>query len=114
MTEPIDYDNLNMLKGVIGDDLKPILNTYLDLTPKLIEQIRQAIAQQDAADLKRHAHTLKGSSANLGAIAIPALSVQLEDMGRHNQLANADALFSQVEQAYAQLEQALQTYIAEF
>lgn len=114
MTQPIDFDNLNMLKSVIGDELKPILNSYLELTPKLIEQIRQDIAQQDAPNLKIHAHTLKGSSANLGATHIPPLSLQLEDMGRHNQLENANEVFTEVELAYSQLAQALQTYIAEF
>ncbi|MDY0136869.1 MAG: Hpt domain-containing protein [Thiomicrospira sp.] len=114
MSQVIDYDNLNMLKSVIGDDLKPILTSFLDITPALIKQVEQAIQQQDASALQHHAHTLKGSAANIGALALPAVSLKLEIMGKNGQLDGAEALFTEVEQAYQTLAQAIQAYIAEF
>ena len=114
MRQVIDYDNLNMLKSVIGDDLKPILTSFLEITPDLITHVKQAITDQDASALQHHAHTLKGSAANIGAIELPAISLKLETMGKTAQLDGAEQQFTLAEQAYQSLAQALQAYIAEF
>ena len=82
MTVPVDTDNLNMLKELIGDDLKEILQAYLDTAPGLIMQIEQAIQSNDAAALHSNAHSLKGSSANIGATSLPDVCLQLEQMGK--------------------------------
>lgn len=111
MSQILDYDNLNMLKEVIGDDLKAILDSFNDITPQVIEQLDQAIKQQNAAEVRHHAHTLKGSAANVGAIELPALCIELENMGRNGELEGAEVLFSQVESSYSRLSNAVNEYI---
>lgn len=113
MSQVIDYDNLNMLKSVIGDDLKPILTSFLEITLDL-SQVRAAIDAQDASALQHHAHTLKGSAANIGAMALPAISLKLEIMGKNGQLDGAEALLAEVDTAYQTLATAIENYIAEF
>lgn len=111
MSQPLDYKNLAHLRSVIGDSLAPILQTYLDITPALIEELNKAIDQQNADDIKRHAHTLKGSSADIGAVDLPKLFLELETMGREGQVKQAKALFNGVETAYSELTEAIQDYL---
>jgi len=59
-----------------------VVDAYLEDTPKLIQTIQTAIASADAAALQRAAHTLKSSSATLGAMHLTQLSKQLEIVGR--------------------------------
>lgn len=111
MSQILDYDNLNMLKEVIGDDLKAILESFNEITPQVIDQLAQAIKQQDAAEVRHHAHTLKGSAANIGAIELPALCYELENMGRAGELEGAEAIFSQIQTSYTNLSSAVNDYI---
>lgn len=98
MSAPVDTDNLNMLKELIGDDLKEILQAYLDTAPDLIMKIDQAIGSGDAALLQSSAHSLKGSSANIGATILPDYCLKLETMGKTNSLsAEANGLFTSVQ-----------------
>ncbi|WFE69673.1 Hpt domain-containing protein [Thiomicrospira sp. R3] len=111
MSQILDYDNLNMLKDVIGDDLKAILKSFNEITPQLIGQLAQAINQQNAPEVRHHAHTLKGSAANVGAIELPALCYELENMGQAGELKGAEAIFSQIQTSYANLASAVNDYI---
>ncbi|WP_044411698.1 Hpt domain-containing protein [Thiomicrospira microaerophila] len=111
MSQILDYDNLNMLKEVIGDDLKSILESFNEITPTVIDQLEQAIAQQDAPEVRHHAHTLKGSAANVGAIALPSLCLEMENMGRAGDITHAADLFAQIKDSYRTLSDAVNQYI---
>ena len=60
--------------------------------PKIVAEIRRAVSHHDATTLRLQAHTLKGSSANLGASAISQTAYEIEkialsaDMERANEL----------------------------
>lgn len=111
MSQPIDYDNLNLLKSVIGSDLKPILLSFLEITPAVVEKLGLAISNQDAKQVQHQAHTLKGSAANVGALTLPEICLKLEDMGRKGDITQAPDAFSQLQTAYPELAQAIQNYI---
>ncbi|HET7520217.1 MAG TPA: Hpt domain-containing protein [Candidatus Limnocylindria bacterium] len=72
-----------------GDDVefvRELLDTYLAETPEHMAAIRQAIEADDAAALVRPAHTLKSSSATLGAMRMSAIGRELEMAGRSGSL----------------------------
>lgn len=99
MSTPVDVDNLNMLKELIGDDLKEILDAYLQTAPDNINKLEQALTQADAEQVRMQAHSLKGSSANIGANDLSSLAAQLEQLGKNDDLnGNANDLFSQIRQ----------------
>jgi HPt (histidine-containing phosphotransfer) domain-containing protein len=91
------------LDRVGGDSelLEEIAKLFLDTAPKLLDQIRQAVADRDAAALARSAHTLKGSVGNFSADAAFEAAFRLEKMGRSGELTG-------VEEAYAALEEVMQ------
>jgi two-component system sensor histidine kinase/response regulator len=82
----------------VGGDaelLKEIAVIFLDDYPKVMAEIRDAIAGRDAKQLEVSAHTLKGSAANFGAGTVVESSFRLEQMGRAGQLDQSlDALHS--------------------
>jgi CheY-like chemotaxis protein len=76
-------------------------------TPPLLETLRQAVATGQAEQLKRAAHNLKGSSNNLGALKMAALSAELEAIGRQGTVEGTAELIICLEREYERVCQAL-------
>ena len=76
-------------------------------TPPLLEALCQAVAEGQPEQLKRAAHNLKGSSHNLGARTMAALSAGLETLGKHGTVEGAAELVTRLEQEYLRVCQAL-------
>jgi HPt (histidine-containing phosphotransfer) domain-containing protein len=73
-----------LLASVDGDAefVVELIETYLADAPEQLSAIEAAGAADDAASLVRPAHTLKSSSATVGALRLTALSRRLEMAGR--------------------------------
>ena len=78
-----------------------VVEQYFISTPPLLQAIHDAITQHDAAALFQAAHSLKSSSAQIGAVQVAALSQNLERLGQATALEGADLLAVQLESAYA-------------
>lgn len=59
-------DWTGFINRVLDDEVlaKNIFKEFLNETPKRIEKIHKSIDEGDVLEVKREAHTLKGSSAN--------------------------------------------------
>ena len=102
--EPIlDETVLAELMASTGNDLafvRDLVETYLAEAPAQVEGIAIALAGADAAALVRPAHTLKSSSATMGAVRLSAIARRLEIAGRSGALdasTQADAVTVRVE-----------------
>ncbi|NJN67022.1 MAG: hypothetical protein HC884_10075 [Chloroflexaceae bacterium] len=108
---PIDYEVLDLLQMTLGDDepeiLCELIETYLEDTPRLLAELRQSIAQNSADRLTRTAHSLKSSSAQLGALNLSTICQDLETRGRGGSLEGAAERIAQIEEEYQRVEQAL-------
>ncbi len=85
----LDESVLTELKETTGDDpafVRELVETYLGDVPGQLEGIEAAIAANDAEALIRPAHTLKSSSATLGAMRLAEVSRTLEMTGRSGTL----------------------------
>jgi HPt (histidine-containing phosphotransfer) domain-containing protein len=60
------------------DLVAELIGLYLRDAPRKLASMREAEAGGDAASLRRAAHSLKGSSASLGAFGVAALCGELE------------------------------------
>ncbi len=89
------------------DILQELAEAYLFETPPLLDALRQAAAKEEPEPLKRAAHNLKGSSNNLGAHRMAALSAQLETMGKLGTVERAAELVMRLEQEYQRVCRAL-------
>lgn len=93
MSEPelpvLDEATLGDLVMTTGDDpafVRELVETYLHDTPELMEAIGAAVETDDAAALVRPAHTLKSSSATVGALRLSAVAREMEMAGRSGTL----------------------------
>lgn len=89
------------------DILARLIRLYFENSPKLMQGIKEACATGDPAKLRSAAHTLKSSSASLGAEALAAICKDLEDMGRINNTERAASTMSVLELEYAEVCRAL-------
>ena len=69
--------------------------------------IREAAEGNNADALYRAAHTLKSSSAYLGALTFSGMCKELEMMGRGNTLEGVAARLAALDQEYARVRDAL-------
>jgi HPt (histidine-containing phosphotransfer) domain-containing protein len=79
--ELIDLGVVDELRDSVGGDeafIKELVSTYLAESPGYLEAIIAAAAADDATALVRPAHTLKSSSAAIGAMRLSAVSKRLE------------------------------------
>jgi HPt (histidine-containing phosphotransfer) domain-containing protein len=60
------------------DFLCEIITLYLQDTPLLLAQLKQALAAGDGVTVSRLAHSIKGSSGNFGANHLAQLAHELE------------------------------------
>lgn len=80
---------LDELCAQLGDDFTMLVDTFLEATPQLLEQMSDALSAGDIATLHRHAHSLKSSAATYGAMRLSALARALEHDTSANQLTGA-------------------------
>jgi signal transduction histidine kinase/DNA-binding NarL/FixJ family response regulator len=102
---PIDTKILQSFRSMVGDTAELILgemiDCYLEEAPKLLQAIAAAVAQGDMIALRQAAHTLKSSSATLGATTLSRLCKELEATSRTG---NTEAKLDQVPQIEAEYE----------
>ena len=109
--EPIDRAVLEGLRElqVPGepDLVAEFIRLFRDETPPLLAALRAGVGQGQADQVRKAAHTLKSSSANLGAHQMAALCAELEQRGRSGALEGTPALLAQLEQELERVSQAL-------
>ncbi len=96
-----------------GAILRSVITLYLDGSMKLLDGIRGAIEGKDAAALNRTAHSLKSSSANLGAKVLAAICGELERMGRNGTTEAAAAHLATLDKEYGRVRDALTGFLSE-
>jgi len=94
------------------DIVQELAEAFQSETPPLLETLRQAVAEGQPEQLRRAAHNLKGSSNNLGARTMAALSAELETLGKNGTVEGAAELVTRLEQEYQRVCRALATEIA--
>ena len=82
----LDQELLSELVEIMGDDMPMLITSYLDDTKaKLITMNRlQILTHQD--DIFRLAHSLKGSSRNVGVIDFANYCEEIELLARYSKL----------------------------
>ena len=90
------------------DLLKRIVDLYLNNSRTLIGALRDAVNRNDAAAVQQAAHSLKSSSANVGAVALTDLCSTLETGARAGHLESAWTQLDRVIDEHARVVSALQ------
>ena len=91
-----------------SDFLTEVIDIFLDSTPTIIEDLREASFRGDADAVQRLAHKLKGSSSNLGARSMAELCAALEDFANRGKPGDSKELLGQLEKEFTVVKNTLQ------
>jgi CheY-like chemotaxis protein len=91
--------------------LAELAGMFFDDASSRLEELRGAIGTGDAAGVGRVAHTLKGSSGNMGATRMSAICAELQDIGGSGDLSRAAGLLEGLEEEFGRVRPALEAEI---
>ena len=96
-----------------GEDfVVELAGDFLSDATARMARLRQALARGDADSLMLEAHTLKSSSANMGALAFAELAKQFEAAGRNGDLAVPAAEINCFERQFAAVKESLEKFLS--
>ncbi|MUI11908.1 response regulator [Massilia dura] len=101
---------LNADKGEIL--LQRVLHAFIDDTPRRLASLHDAIAAGNAGSIRKAAHSLKSSSANVGADTLAQLSKDMEQLGRTDTTGGAAVLLAAMEQEFSAVRDTLSSMFA--
>ncbi|MEE8400041.1 MAG: ATP-binding protein, partial [Desulfobacterales bacterium] len=104
------FDRAGLLDRLTGNEAlaDEILSEFMEDVPLKLSALREALDKHDASSVQREAHTLKGASANIGALALQGAARQVEVAGRAGDLVKASALSKQLDRQFAVLQKLTQ------
>ena len=104
----IDPATFAELQGAAGAEfVAELVGTFLEEAPRMLAELREALAERDAERFCRAAHSLKSNSQTFGAAALGALARELELRGQGADPARDAAALDALDAAYAQAAAAL-------
>jgi len=108
----INFQKLKSLKKMIGENAENIvaelIKCYIDDSVKLVEEMASAIESDDVIALRKAAHTLKSSSATLGATTLAQHSKELETMRTDGNVSEILYKVEQIKLEFSRVKAALQ------
>lgn len=106
--DPAVLEELRELGRELEQDvLGEVVSAYRKIGPELLEKLVAAAAAQDVEGVRHAAHTLKGSSAQMGARRVCDLARELEGEARAGRSAGFAALVAACREAFAEADAAL-------
>jgi len=112
--DPAPLEALRQIErdGATGLVLK-VIDTWMASSRQLIVQLQDSLGANDVRTLHRTAHTLKSSSANVGAMRLSLLAKTLEADAEAGRTAEATTLIARIESAYADAVAAIEREVPE-
>jgi histidine phosphotransfer protein HptB len=113
IVDPDSIANLRDLNpGDNGAFLKEIIAIYLEDTPRRLDDLAKSLAAGDLVSFARAAHTIKGSSSNVGAMALRATAERLEHTARTEGLGKVGPQVAECQADFARAEAELRRLAA--
>ena len=104
MGHDVDYIDTSMLDNLSqflnAQKLQSLLQRYIEDSTRLLEQLTDALENGDVDESRRHTHSLKSTSANIGANPLSKIASELEELARLGQLDEVKARQSELQQAF--------------
>lgn len=93
------FDRLQKATAADPAELAGLCRDYLAEARGTLAQLRCALAQKDAGQIRDRAHYLRGSSLVIGATVVARCCASLEQMGRNSELQDAALVLDQTSAA---------------
>lgn len=103
--ELIDRELLESVQSLYDDDgsgnmFNELITLYLNDAAMRLAQIKRAAQESNVAGVLHAAHTLKGSSANVGAAAVASICAEVEGHARIGSIEIAASILPELEREF--------------
>jgi HPt (histidine-containing phosphotransfer) domain-containing protein len=109
LLEPVRsiFDMAGLLDRLSGDrDLaEEVLDVFLEDTPRQIQSLANFVSADCVNCVQRQAHSIKGSSANIGADWLCAIAAEVENKAKEGDMASLKALTAGLDHQFLQLKE---------
>ncbi len=106
----IDHDVVEDLRSMLGSEVDRLIDIFLEDTPRLISALENAAVGPDYNALRDAAHSLKSSSANLGAMSLSSAAKRVELGAREKSLDRPAVAVALIANEFARARGALKAY----
>src|SRR5690606_36373640 len=103
----LDAAILEDLQAMLGDEVERLVDIFLEDTPRLVRALENAASGPDYDALREAAHSLKSSSANLGAMSLSAAARRVELAARERSLERPAVAVALIANEFARARQQL-------
>ncbi len=110
--DALDTSIIGDLVDVMGDEFPDLVRVYLEDTPKNVALLEQAARERSMEGIIAPSHSLKSTSANLGALRLSELAKRLEHGARTGELTEPLVLVGELKREYQQVASALTELLA--
>jgi signal transduction histidine kinase/CheY-like chemotaxis protein/HPt (histidine-containing phosphotransfer) domain-containing protein len=109
-SEPEVFDQVACLNRLGGNEelLRRIVTVFLGDAQQQVNNLAEALASVDSAQVSRQAHKLSGASGSISAIALHELTFKLETAAREQSLERLAELGAPLSQTFAALKRVLE------
>jgi diguanylate cyclase (GGDEF)-like protein len=97
---PLDHDVFDKLREILGPALQQTVAPFLEDTPGYLTRLEEAVQEGNADAARAMAHSVKGSSGNLGAGTLAQLAKEAEELAIEHRVAEIRPLLSRLRQAF--------------
>lgn len=94
----LDREAIENLKVIMENDFNDLIDTFLADSEQRMISVREAVEAADADAIRKAAHSFKGASVNIGAIALSRLCKELEDAGARGDVAHVVEWVAKIDQ----------------
>ncbi len=117
-TAALNHEIVSMLQAM-GDELEPtffrdVIEAFFTDTTVLIATLQQALTSEEINIIECTAHTLKGSSTNVGAFGMAAICDELEAAGHAADSSGIAACLTRLESEFARVRRQLTDLIPSY
>ena len=100
----IDWSYIDSIADGNEEFKTELMQTFFESMQQNFAQLEQAVIENNYYDIQRVAHIIKGASGNLGVLSIAAIANDLEQIGRNQNINNAEELFEKIQDLYLQIQ----------
>jgi len=105
MSHTINQEKFNELKSIMGEMFTTLIDTFIDDTEKNLNELRNGLSNNNVDEVHRLAHSLKSTSANIGAEQLSAVAKKFELEAKEGNLTHAKERINELEELYAVVKQ---------
>ncbi|MES2662701.1 MAG: Hpt domain-containing protein [Pseudomonadota bacterium] len=81
------------LKQLMEEEFPILIRTFIDDSYLRLDRLIMCVSQKNYEEIRREAHSFKGSSSNMGAVTLTELCLELEHLSAKTKLDHSEFNF---------------------